>query len=95
MSPPPDIKKYRHFVDRFDLPEREKIDLIEAVWHVMEGFAYRAFGLDPVQRVIGAAETKDELPPSAMLDFNEAPQAPSPLSCAFRNHAGERGRRKK
>ena len=43
-----DIEKYRHHMTRFELSEAEKTELLRTLWQVMEGFADRAFGLDPV-----------------------------------------------
>ncbi|QLH40629.1 MAG: hypothetical protein HWD60_19165 [Defluviicoccus sp.] len=48
---PPDLEKYRPYVDGFDLSEAQKAELIHSVWAIMESFADRAFGLHPVQRV--------------------------------------------
>ncbi|MEX0957589.1 MAG: hypothetical protein WDZ83_20535 [Rhizobiaceae bacterium] len=44
-----DLDKYRHHVDRFDLPEEQKKELLKAVWRIMQNFVDRAFGDDPVQ----------------------------------------------
>lgn len=95
MSPPPDVEKYRRYVDKFDLPEERKIELIHTVWQVVEGFAYRAFGLDPVQQVVGLERKEDAVPPSSMLDFNETPQTEKTLSCTFEQRANDSERRKK
>lgn len=48
----PDIEKYRAYVDGFDLPEERKIELIHTVWQMMQSFADRAFGDDPVQTCV-------------------------------------------
>lgn len=44
------IEKYRKYVDRFDLSEARKIELIHTVWAIIESFVDRAFGLHPVQQ---------------------------------------------
>ena len=47
---PPDLEKYRKHVERFDLSEEQKVELIHTVWTIMESFVDRAFGIDPVQQ---------------------------------------------
>lgn len=46
---PADIEKYRKYVDRFDITEAQKVELIHTLWSIMESFVDRAFGVDPVQ----------------------------------------------
>lgn len=50
----PDIDKYLPYVDHLDMPKEDKIELIHTVWHIMEAFVDRAFGLHPSQQVLGA-----------------------------------------
>lgn len=57
----PDIEKYRKYVDRFDLSEERKVELIHTVWAIMESFVDRAFGLDPVQQVNGVQMPEDAI----------------------------------
>lgn len=90
----PDIEKYRRFIDRFDLTEEQKVELIGALWRSVGGFAYRAFGLDPVQQVIGASSTKDASRESPMLEFEKVPSPENSLKNTFRLKARKRGRRK-
>lgn len=45
----PDIEEYRQYVDRFDISEEKKIELIHAVWLMMQSFVDTAFGYHPVQ----------------------------------------------
>lgn len=56
---PPDLEKYRPYVDGFDLSEAQKAELIHSVWAIMESFADRAFGLHPVQRVALSGSGED------------------------------------
>ncbi|WP_439630004.1 hypothetical protein [Shinella sp.] len=42
----PNIEKYRRYVDALNLSEDQKVELIESVWRLVEGFADRAFGHD-------------------------------------------------
>lgn len=46
----PDIKKYLPYFEGYNLTEAQKVDLIHNVWAIMECFADRAFGLNPVQQ---------------------------------------------
>ncbi len=63
-----DIEKYRQYVDQFDLPEQEKVELINIVWRVMESFVDRAFNDDPVQHVQAIPRAKDALASDDVLD---------------------------
>lgn len=45
----PDLEKYRPYVDRYDLTEEQKVELIHTVWTIMESFVDSAFGTHPVQ----------------------------------------------
>ncbi|MBN9304899.1 MAG: hypothetical protein BGO82_10685 [Devosia sp. 67-54] len=44
-----DLTKYRRHVEHLDLSDREKTELLAALWRIMESFVDRAFGDDPVQ----------------------------------------------
>ena len=46
---PADIEKYRKYVDRFDITEAQKVELIHTLWSIMESFVDRAFGVHPAQ----------------------------------------------
>lgn len=63
-----DIEKYRQHVEKFDLPEHEKIELINIVYKIMESFVDRAFNDDPVQHVQAISSAKDALASDDMLD---------------------------
>ena len=51
LAMPPDLDKYRRFVDGYDLDETQKTELIHTLWTIMESFADQAFGLHPAQQV--------------------------------------------
>ena len=55
---PERLRKYRRYVDHFDMTEDEKADLLETVWMVAESVADDAFGIHPVQQAADA--TADE-----------------------------------
>jgi len=46
-----DIDRYRHFVDRFDMPEEAKVAVLTQVWGMMGSFVDRAFGDAPEQQL--------------------------------------------
>jgi hypothetical protein len=46
-----DIERYRSYVDRFDMPEDQKIAVLTHVWSIMESFVDRAFGHAPEQQL--------------------------------------------
>ncbi len=54
-----DIERYRHHVDHFDLPEARKVELLQAIWQMMQNFVDRAFGDDPVQHVRKAGDERN------------------------------------
>lgn len=45
----PDINKYLPMLDGMDLSREQKIELIHDLWHIMESFVDRAFGIHPEQ----------------------------------------------
>ncbi len=90
----PNIEKYRRHVDRFDLTEDQKMELIQTVWKVAEGFADRAFGLDPVHLVSGSRE-KNALTDFPVLEFERVPHTDNRLTDVFRLAGRNNGRRKK
>jgi hypothetical protein len=50
----PDYEKYWRYLDRYDLSDEEKRELIRTVWTMMESFVDCAFGTHPVQLAIKA-----------------------------------------
>lgn len=91
----PDIDKYRRHVDHFDLTEDQKVDLIQTVWGLVEGFADRAFGVDPVQ-LAGRASDKDAGIGPVVLEFEKTPRTDNnPLTDTFRLACRNDERRKK
>ena len=51
-----DLSKYRRHVDHLDMPDREKDELLLALWRIMESFVDRAFGDDPASHLRNGAE---------------------------------------
>ena len=64
----PDLEKYRRYVDRFDLTEAQKAELIHTVWSIMESFVDRAFGIDSVQQYKPSLAKDDPKPMSNRLE---------------------------
>lgn len=58
----PRILAYRHHVERFDIPEGQKLELLHAVWQIMRSFVDRAFGDDPVQQVLRPRHEANPVP---------------------------------
>lgn len=49
QAPNFDYERYRHHLDRLDMPEAARRRLGEAVWSLLRNRVDRAFGDDPVQ----------------------------------------------
>lgn len=47
----PDIDKYLPMLDGMDLNKEQKIELIHDLWHIMQSFVDRAFGMHPLQQL--------------------------------------------
>jgi len=56
---PLDINKYRHYVDHFDGSDKQKAEMIQDVWSMMQCFVDQAFGLHPVQQCLEDTENTD------------------------------------
>ncbi|GJL67676.1 MAG: hypothetical protein NPIRA06_03110 [Nitrospirales bacterium] len=54
-----DIQKYTRFVEGFDLTDKQKRELIQTVWQIMEGFADRGWGIHPLQQGRGKEKNRD------------------------------------
>lgn len=90
----PDIDKYRRFVDRFDLTDDQKVEIIHTLWNIVGGFACRAFGLDPVRQVTGGPGLEDASGKPPVLEFEMLPNKDNSLTGTFGLKARRRGRRK-
>ena len=70
-----DIQKYTRFVEDFDLSDKQKRELIQAVWQIMESFADRSWGIYPLQQGSGKEIDKDCLgTPSSIESTNSNPK---------------------
>lgn len=76
----PDIEKYRDYVDRFDLTENQKVELIHTLWRVMESFVDRAFETDPAQLAGSNGRRGFAAESPKLIDLK-----PSPLRGAFKH----------
>ena len=84
----PDIEKYRKYVDKFDLTEDQKVELIHTVWRIMESFVDRAFGIDSVQQILEAREAGDSIDESNRVESEEPI-----ISDTFKDATEDNGRR--
>lgn len=89
----PDIEKYRKYVDKFDMPETEKIELINTVWKVMEGFTDRAFGLNSAQHAIATQVKQRAVLDAPVLQLKATRKTTKSIKPAFskRTHGLEEG----
>jgi len=67
----PDIEKYRKYVDHFDIPEAQKIEMIHIVWRMMQSFVERAFGDDPVQQCLDLKAEISGQDSSAVINLDQ------------------------
>jgi hypothetical protein len=65
---PPDLEKYRPYVDGFDLTEAQKVELIHTLWAIMESFVDRAFGLPSGQQECASRRLSDSNKPGNGVD---------------------------
>lgn len=56
----PNFHKYRHHLQNLELSEEDEVELMRALWLILEGFADRAF--DPEARAFGMATPTREFP---------------------------------
>lgn len=92
---PPDLERYRRYVDGFALSEQEKVELLRTVWRIMESFVDRAFGLDPVQLCLPADRSKRASGQEITLHYDQRTRSFNTLTGAFQQHAGKRRRKKR
>jgi len=98
-----DINRYRHFVDRFDMPEEAKVAVLTQVWSMMGSFVDRAFGDAPEQQLrlgLMGNQRKTQGTSAAKQLESLASESPSGLDCeepltpTFNDAAGEPPARK-
>ena len=92
----PDLEKYRHHVDAFDLGEEQKVELLQTIWKIMQSFVDRAFGDDPVQHCLDGRPgtiTEDASQRSSVIDLtaSEKIEGLTDVSEAFQRHAEAKG----
>lgn len=66
----PNIEDYRQYVDRFDLSEEQKVELIETLWRIVQTFVDQAFGLLPVQQVVDRTSPASAEPDSHAIEWS-------------------------
>lgn len=60
----------------------------------MEGFAYQAFGLDPIQQATAASGEKHAKDAAPMLDFEKVSDPKNPLTATFQLKTRKRNTRR-
>ena len=66
----PDIEKYLAMIEDWDMPREQKIEYIHDLWHIMEGFVDRAFGVHPVQHARDKSSQANRQDSSKRLESN-------------------------
>lgn len=84
---PPELERYRKYVDRFDLTEAQKIELIHSVRHILENYVERAFRSDPTQICMKGLLSKDASAAGDMIDLGKSEY--QDLSQNFNDTKGE------
>jgi uncharacterized protein (UPF0335 family) len=83
----PDIEKYRQYIDKFDLSESEKIELIQTLWKIMESFVDRAFDVDSTSVAISARNSRHALQSPSMLELKANHIEHKKITPDFENNA--------
>ena len=76
-----DCNRYRHYVDRFDMPEEQKDALLQQVWAIMGSFVDRAFGHAPEQQLPGLGRERPALTERNGASATTASDTGEPKSC--------------
>lgn len=66
---PPNPERYRKHVEHFDLTVTEQNELIHTVYTMMESFADRGLGVDPVQLCIDLKSSKGASSDTDVIDL--------------------------
>lgn len=68
-----DLTRYRKYVDKFDLTEEQKLELVNAVWVILENYFDQQLGLNQLAiKEKPTQNTIDSQVPPAILE--KAPQ---------------------
>lgn len=73
----PDINKYLPMLDGMDLSREQKIKLIHDLWHIMQSFVDRAFGVHPLQQCRGINYKSDLQDLDESINLNSIINAPA------------------
>src|SRR5688572_12119081 len=52
--PPLNAQRYLEQLDELELPEEQKTEILNALWHIMATFVELGFGVDSVQNILPA-----------------------------------------
>lgn len=70
----PDINKYLPMLNDMDLSREQKIELIHDLWHIMQNFVDRAFGVHPLQQCRDKKEFSDLHDSTKCIESIPSPQ---------------------
>lgn len=83
-----DPSRYRHHLDRFDISDAHKDDIINSVHRMMQSGVDRAFGCDSVQLALAECGAKRVLPASDVIDLSKEQYRIRELSETFNDKKG-------
>ncbi len=72
----PDVEKYLPMIEDWDMPRDQKIQFIHDLWHIMESFVDRAFGIHPLQQVMDKKTERDLQDSAKHIDSSYHPKKP-------------------
>lgn len=63
-----DVDRYIHLLDDIEMSRERKVEMMEQVSLILQGFVDRAFGIDPVQTCLGISRKTRILARADALD---------------------------
>ena len=62
-----DVDKYQELLDDVDIPDEQKLELIETLWNIVVQFIDLGFGIHPVQRSSASARDESQIALSNLI----------------------------
>ena len=84
----PDTRKYWRHVERLDVPDAQKSELINIVFRAMQSGVDRTFQDDPVQVALHAGRDKRALPADDVVELSRDDYRSADLKQAFNDKKG-------
>ena len=66
------VAEYLPLIEELDLNEAEKLDMLRAVWIIVDSLLRIQFGLDPAQQILGETPEKAGVPAADALSLNHS-----------------------